>query len=237
MATNAIGIVGLGYVGLPLAVAFAEAGRRSSASTPTRARSRALNAGRSHIEDITDATLAPLGERLRATSNPADLSACEAVVDLRADAADRLARARPHLPARRRPRRSSRSCEPGQLVVLESTTYPGTTRERLAADPRGVRDTRPARDFHLAFSPERIDPGRTDYTVRTTPKLVGGLTPACAERARELYARICDEVVVLSTPRRPSSRSCSRTSSARSTSPSSTSWRSSASGSASTSGR
>ena len=89
--------------------------------------------------------------------------------------------------------------QPEQLVVLESTTYPGTTRERLLPilEESGLSA---GRDFHLAFSPERIDPGRTDYTVRTTPKLVGGITPACAERARELYALICDEVVVLSSP-------------------------------------
>ena len=88
---------------------------------------------------------------------------------------------------------------PGQLVVLESTTYPGTTRERLLPILERSGLTAGA-DFHLAFSPERIDPGRTDFTIRTTPKLVGGLTEACAERARELYELICDEVIVLSTP-------------------------------------
>ena len=89
--------------------------------------------------------------------------------------------------------------QPGQLVVLESTTYPGTTRERLAPilEESGLAA---GRDFHLAFSPERIDPGRTDYTIATTPKLVGGITEACAERARELYALICEQVIVLSTP-------------------------------------
>jgi UDP-N-acetyl-D-glucosamine dehydrogenase len=89
--------------------------------------------------------------------------------------------------------------QPEQLVVLESTTYPGTTRERLRPilEESGMAA---GRDFHLAFSPERIDPGRTDYTIRTTPKLVGGLTPACGERAAELYREICDEVEVLSTP-------------------------------------
>jgi UDP-N-acetyl-D-glucosamine dehydrogenase len=88
---------------------------------------------------------------------------------------------------------------PGQLVVLESTTYPGTTRERLAPilEESGLTV---GSDVFVAFSPERIDPGRTDYTIRTTPKLVGGLTPACTERARELYALVCDEVVVVSTP-------------------------------------
>jgi UDP-N-acetyl-D-glucosamine dehydrogenase len=87
-----------------------------------------------------------------------------------------------------------------QLVVLESTTYPGTTRERLAPLLEEGSGLKAGADFSLAFSPERIDPGRTDYTMRTTPKLVGGLTAGCTERARELYAPICDEVVVLSTP-------------------------------------
>ncbi len=88
---------------------------------------------------------------------------------------------------------------PGQLVVLESTTYPGTTRDRLLPILEGSGLTAGS-DFHLAFSPERIDPGRTDYTVKTTPKLVGGVTEASTERARALYAEICDEVVVLSSP-------------------------------------
>jgi UDP-N-acetyl-D-glucosamine dehydrogenase len=87
----------------------------------------------------------------------------------------------------------------GQLVVLESTTYPGTTRDRLAPllEESGLRA---GTDFHVAFSPERIDPGRTDHTIRTTPKLVGGLTPTCLDRAAELYSLICDEVVRLSSP-------------------------------------
>ena len=93
----------------------------------------------------------------------------------------------------------SQVLQPGQLVVLESTTYPGTTREQVAPilEESGMKV---GRDFHLAFSPERIDPGRTDFTVRTTPKLVGGLTDECTERARALYARDLRDVVVLSTP-------------------------------------
>jgi UDP-N-acetyl-D-glucosamine dehydrogenase len=87
----------------------------------------------------------------------------------------------------------------GQLIVLESTTYPGTTRERLRPilEESGLAA---GRDFHLAFSPERIDPGRTDYTIRTTPKVVGGLTAECTERAVALYREICDEVVTVSSP-------------------------------------
>ena len=193
-----IGIVGLGYVGLPLAVGFAEAGHEVVGLDADARKVEALNEGRSYIEDIPEESLAPLGERLRATSDVADLGSCDAVVicvptpltgsrepDLTylIDSATAL----------------SGVLREEQLVVLESTTYPGTTRERL--QPILAESGLAAgRDFHLAFSPERIDPGRTDYTVRTTPKLVGGITPACAERARELYALICDEVVVLSTP-------------------------------------
>ena len=87
----------------------------------------------------------------------------------------------------------------GQLVVLESTTYPGTTRDRLLPILEASGLTAGS-DFHLAFSPERIDPGRTDYTVKTTPKLVGGVTEASTERARELYSRDLRRGVVLSSP-------------------------------------
>ncbi len=193
-----IGIVGLGYVGLPLAVAFAEAGQDVVGLDVDPTKVEALGAGRSYIEDVPDSALAPLAERLRASADYADLAACEAVVvcvptplsgsrepDLTylLDSATALAEV----------------LREGQLVVLESTTYPGTTRERLQPilERSGLAV---GRDFHLAFSPERIDPGRTDFTIRTTPKLVGGLTAACAERARGLYELICDEVIVLSTP-------------------------------------
>jgi UDP-N-acetyl-D-glucosamine dehydrogenase len=193
-----IGIVGLGYVGLPLAVAFAESGHDVVALDTDPRKIESLQRGESYIEDIADSALAPLGERLQPTGRHADLTSCNAVIicvptpltgsrepDLTylLDAGTALAQV----------------LQPGQLIVLESTTYPGTTRERLAPilEESGLTT---GTDFHLAFSPERIDPGRTDYTVRTTPKLVGGITDACTERARALYALICDEVVVLSSP-------------------------------------
>jgi UDP-N-acetyl-D-glucosamine dehydrogenase len=194
-----IGIVGLGYVGLPLAVAFAEAGHEVVGLDADARKVEALNEGHSYIEDIPEASLAPLRDRLRATLDKAELGSCEAVVicvptpltgarepDLTylTDSAIAL----------------STVLQPGQLIVLESTTYPGTTRERVLPILEQESHLKAGSDFHLAFSPERIDPGRTDYTVRTTPKLVGGITPACTERARELYSLICDEVVVLSTP-------------------------------------
>jgi len=193
-----IGIVGLGYVGLPLAVAFGEAGHDVVGLDADAGKIESLERGSSYIEDIADSALASIAERLRPTLRHADLASCEAVIvcvptpltgsrepDLTylIDAATSLAGV----------------LRPGQLVVLESTTYPGTTRERLAPilEESGLSA---GTDFHLAFSPERIDPGRTDYTVRTTPKLVGGLTDACSERARQLYELICEEVIVLSKP-------------------------------------
>ena len=193
-----IGIVGLGYVGLPLAVAFAEAGNEVIGLDADQRKIDALNEGRSYIEDIPDTALEGLGGLLRATPRHADLASCNAVVicvptpltSSREPDLIYLLEAATSL---------SQVLQPEQLVVLESTTYPGTTRERLVPilEESGMSA---GRDFHLAFSPERIDPGRTDFTVRTTPKLVGGLTERCAERAQELYGLICDEVVVLSSP-------------------------------------
>ena len=193
-----IGIVGLGYVGLPLAVAFAEAGHEVVCLDVDPRKVEALSEGRSYIEDVGDAILAPLRDRLRPTSSYADVASCNAVIvcvptplsGSREPDLTYLLEAATAL---------SQVLQPEQLVVLESTSYPGTTRERLLPilEESGMAA---GRDFHLAFSPERIDPGRTDYTVRTTPKLVGGVTERCAERARDLYSEICDEVVVLSTP-------------------------------------
>jgi UDP-N-acetyl-D-glucosamine dehydrogenase len=193
-----IGIVGLGYVGLPLAVAFAEAGHEVIGVDTDPAKAEALDAGRSYIEDVADEALAPLGERLHAGTEYAELGSCEAVVIC---VPTPLTGARePDLTYLTGAATALASVlRAGQLVVLESTTYPGTTRERLQPILEGS-GLSVGGDFNLAFSPERIDPGRTDYTVRTTPKLVGGLTEACAERARELYELVCDEVVVLSTP-------------------------------------
>jgi UDP-N-acetyl-D-glucosamine dehydrogenase len=193
-----IGIIGLGYVGLPLAVAFAEAGCEVVGLDVDAAKIEALNAGESYIEDVPSETLAPLGERLRATGDSAALAGCEAVVLC---VPTPLSDSRePDLgPLEASATALAKVLRSGQLVVLESTTYPGTTRDRLLPILETSGLTAGA-EFHLAFSPERIDPGRTDYTIRTTPKLVGGLTTDCAERARALYAEICDTVVVLSSP-------------------------------------
>jgi UDP-N-acetyl-D-glucosamine dehydrogenase len=193
-----VGIIGLGYVGLPLAVAFAEAGHEVVGLDADPRKLEALAEGRSYIEDVPPSAIEAAGDRLLASGRYADLASCHAVIIC---VPTPLTSSRePDLSHLIDAARSLGSVlQPEQLVVLESTTYPGTTRERLRPllEESGLAA---GRDFYLAFSPERIDPGRTDYTIRTTPKLVGGLTPKCSERAVELYSEICDEVVPLSNP-------------------------------------
>jgi UDP-N-acetyl-D-glucosamine dehydrogenase len=193
-----VGIVGLGYVGLPLAVAFAEAGQDVVGVDADGRVVEALSTGRSHIEDVSDEALAGIRERFHPTTRYADLAKVDAVV---VAVPTPLTRNRePDL----QPLIASGTAlagvlQEGQLVVLESTTYPGTTRERFAPllEESGLAA---GRDFHLAFSPERIDPGRTDYMLRNTPKIVGGLTDECLGRAVELYELVCDQVVSVSGP-------------------------------------
>ncbi|MGD9695693.1 MAG: nucleotide sugar dehydrogenase [Thermoleophilia bacterium] len=195
-----VGVVGLGYVGLPLAVTFAEAGVTVLGLDAIQAKVDDVNGGRSYIEDIPSERLAPLVENgtIRATTSWDALRAVDAVIiclptpltehrepDLSAvlGAAESLA---PRL-------------RPGHLVVLESTTYPGTTREEVAPvlERSGLRA---GRDFHLAFSPERVDPGRTDWTTATTPKVIGGLTPECTKRAMDVYGAACETLVPVGSP-------------------------------------
>ena len=193
-----VGIIGLGYVGLPLAVAFAEAGCDVVGLDSSSRVVEALAKGRSHVDDVSDEELAAVSGRLETTGDVSRLADCDAV----------LICVPTPLANHREPdlsyivdagRSLARVLRSGQLVVLESTTYPGTTRERLRPilEESGLAA---GRDFHLAFSPERIDPGRTDHTIRTTPKVLGGLTDECRDRAVELYSTICDEVVPVSTP-------------------------------------
>lgn len=193
-----IGIVGLGYVGLPLAVAFAERGHEIVGYDVDAERVERLGAGESDIEDVSSERLGALGERLRMTTDAAPLGECEAVV---------ICVPTP-LASQREPDLTyvhaavetiAGVLREGQLVVLESTTYPGTTREELlpVLERGGLRA---GRDFHLAYSPERIDPGRSDNQIAETPKVVGGLTPACTERAVALYELVAAEVVSVSSP-------------------------------------
>ncbi|MDQ3933434.1 MAG: nucleotide sugar dehydrogenase [Actinomycetota bacterium] len=192
-----IGIIGLGYVGLPLGVAFAEAGHDVVGLDTDPRRIAAVQDGESYIEDVASHRIKALDGRLRATARYADLSKCDAVVIA---VPTPLTRNRePDLGALVSSGTSLAGVlQEGQLVALESTTYPGTTRERLVPllEESGLKA---GRDFHVAFSPERVDPGRIDYTLRTTPKVVGGLTPECLSRAVSLYGEVCDNLVEVST--------------------------------------
>ncbi|MGA7397527.1 MAG: nucleotide sugar dehydrogenase [Solirubrobacterales bacterium] len=193
-----IGIVGLGYVGLPLAIAFAEVGETVVGLDSDQSKVDSINRNVSYIEDVPTESLVELSGLISATTDYNDLADCEAVIVC---VPTPLTGSRePDLSYLRSSAENlAEVLSPGQVVILESTTYPGTTRNLLANTL--ATDSRVAgEDFHLAFSPERIDPGRTDFTVRTTPKLVGGVTPACTSRAKEIYERICDEVVPLSGP-------------------------------------
>jgi UDP-N-acetyl-D-glucosamine dehydrogenase len=193
-----IGVIGLGYVGLPLAVAFAEAGQQVVAVDVDPAKIAAIEAGESYIEDIASERLAAVAERIDASVHYAPLARCEAVLICVPTplTANREPDLRPLLSAATS---LASVVQRGQLIVLESTTYPGTTREQLVPLLE-QSDLTVGSDLHVAFSPERVDPGRTDFTMRTTPKIVGGITDRCTERAAEVYGLVCDHIVRVSTP-------------------------------------
>jgi UDP-N-acetyl-D-glucosamine dehydrogenase len=194
----AVGVVGLGYVGLPLVVAFAEAGEQVVGLDVDPQKIAAVAAGESYIEDIGSERLRALHGSIRATRRYADLAPVEAVIIC--VPTPLTANREPDLgPLNACASALAQVLQPGQLVVLESTTYPGTTRERLVPllEESGLKV---GEDLNVAFSPERVDPGRTDYTLRNTPKVLGGITERCGDRAEELYRRVCDEVVRVSTP-------------------------------------
>jgi UDP-N-acetyl-D-glucosamine dehydrogenase len=192
-----VGVIGLGYVGLPLAVAFAQNGVDVVGVDVDAAKLAAISAGHSYIEGIDDAVLSDAAVRIEASTDYARLADVEAIMVC---APTPLSRNRePDLePLLDAVGALSGVLRPGQLVVIESTSYPGTTRERVAP-LLGLSGLRAGIDFNLAFSPERIDPGRSDYGLENTPKLVGGLTDACADRAERLYGTICERVVRVST--------------------------------------
>ena len=198
MSGVSIGIVGLGYVGLPLAVAFAEAGEHVIGVDVDAAKVAGLRAGRSHIEDIPSDWLEAVAGQIDYTTRAVDLHGAEAILVCVPTPLNR--NREPDLgPLLGAAQTLAGVMAKGQLVVLESTTFPGTTRDHLVPllEESGLVA---GDDFALAFSPERVDPGRTDYTLRNTPKIVGGLTPACTQRALEVYGRVCDSLVPVSTP-------------------------------------
>ena len=188
-------VIGLGYVGLPLVVEAARAGFQVVGLDTSERVGQELNQGRSHVDDVTDADVREILSRgFTATTDTSCIATADVVVicvptpldgelgpNLRAveDAARDIAK---HL-------------QSGQLVVLESTTYPGTTEEVLVPilESSGLIA---GQDFYVAYSPERIDPGNARFTLRNTPKVVGGVTPLCTERAVDFYSQVVDEVVV-----------------------------------------
>jgi UDP-N-acetyl-D-glucosamine dehydrogenase len=194
-----IGVIGLGYVGLPLAVAFAQAGEHVVAVDVDDGKVAAVGAGESYIEDVSSEHLRAAREQIHATTHYAPLARTDAVIicvptpltpNREPDLAALMSAAR----------ELGHVLQSGQLVVLESTTYPGTTREQLLPVLEQESGLRVGEGLNLAYSPERVDPGRTDFTLHNTPKVVGGITPECAARAAELYGRVCEHIVTVSTP-------------------------------------
>ena len=190
-----IAVVGLGYVGLPLAVAFARTGFRTIGIDTDPHKVAAINAGESFIKDVASEEVAALVQKakLSATTTYDVLEECSAVsicvptplskthdpdLSYVISATDTIAK----------------YVHSGMLIVLESTTYPGTTEDIIV--PRILNNgLHVGKDVFIAFSPERIDPGRTDYLLKNTPKVIGGMTPTCGEMATALYSCIVDRVV------------------------------------------
>jgi UDP-N-acetyl-D-glucosamine dehydrogenase len=194
-----VGVIGLGYVGLPLALTMVEAGKRVIGLDVDAAKVERLDQGQSYIRHIEPSRIVAAGKRFRATTDFRALTDCDAII---------VCVPTP-LTEGREPDLSyvSRTAETiaehlraGQLVVLESTTYPGTTEEVMQPilERGGLRV---GRDYHLAFSPEREDPGNPRFNTKTIPKLVGGVTAECGEIARALYGSFLEKVVVVSSAR------------------------------------
>ena len=193
-----IGIVGLGYVGLPLAVAFAEAGCKVVGVDVDTQKVKSVREGRSYIEDVPDDRLRAVDGQIFATTRFVELHECEAILICVPTPLNR--NREPDLgPLLGASQALAGVIRAGQTIILESTTFPGTTREHLIP-LLGESGLEAGRDFALAFSPERVDPGRTDYDLRNTPKIVGGLTEECTQRAMAVYSHIADHLVPVSAP-------------------------------------
>lgn len=187
-------VVGLGYVGMPLVSAAVHAGLSVTGLDVSTRVVENLNSGKSHIDDLSDGDIADLLERgFTATNDASALADADTIVVCVPTPLDEDSR--PNMDAVTSATESiAQNLQPGTLVVLESTTYPGTTEELIQPllEKSGLKA---GQDFHLAFSPERIDPGNATFGLVNTPKIVGGLTPACTTRAREFYGRFIETVV------------------------------------------
>ena len=197
----AIGVIGLGYVGLPLAVEFARAGFSVVGFDVDERKISEINAGRSYIPDVSQPDLAAVvaQARLRATSDFSQLRTVD-VVDICVPTPLRKTKDPDLSFVVQALEVVQANLKLGQLVVLESTTYPGTTDE-VALPLLEATGLRAGRDFYLAFSPERVDPGNQTYTTRNIPKIVGGHGPASTEAATVLYSQVTPTVVAVSSTR------------------------------------
>jgi UDP-N-acetyl-D-glucosamine dehydrogenase len=194
-----VGVIGLGYVGLPLAIEFARAGFHVTGFDVDQSKVDAINAGRSYILDVSDADITSQVStgRLNATADMARLGDMD-VVDICVPTPLRKTKDPDMSFIVAAAEQIASHIHPGMLIVLESTTYPGTTAEVLQPmfEEQGLKV---GTDFFLAFSPERVDPSNEKYTTRNTPKVVGGTTPACSEVAAALYGAAVDTVVPVSS--------------------------------------
>jgi UDP-N-acetyl-D-glucosamine dehydrogenase len=194
-----VGIVGLGYAGLPLAMAFAEAGFDVTGIDINEDRVSAVRDHRSYLVDVPPERYDALDGRLHATT---DFSTVEDLDALSICVPTPLSKTRTpdisHVVAAAES--VAASLRPGQLVVLQSTTYPGTT-EEIVQPILERRGAQVGRDFFLGYAPERVDPGNRQWSIKTTPKLVAGVTPECLRRTECLYEQIIDTIVPLSSPK------------------------------------
>jgi UDP-N-acetyl-D-glucosamine dehydrogenase len=196
-----VGVIGLGYVGLPLAVRFAEVGFQVTGIDMDQQKVDQANQGQSYIPDIPSSSLRALieADRVHFTCDYAALENIDAVsicvpTPLRKTHDPDISyimsatqQVREHL-------------HPGQLIILESTTYPGTT-EEIVLPELETTNLKVGTDFFLAFSPERIDPGNTEFSIANTPKIVGGVTPACTELTKAFYEQAIEQVIPVTSPR------------------------------------
>jgi len=195
------GVVGIGYVGLPLIVAMAKSGYNCVGIDVDPGKVEMINMGESYIEDVPSEEVAELVRtgRLRATTDYGVVRNLD-VVDICVPTPLRKSKEPDMSYVNAAVEEISRYIRPGQLVILESTTYPGTT-EELIKPKLESSGLKVGEDIFLAYSPERIDPGNKTYTIYNTPKIVGGITPICAEVAKSLYEQFVNKVITISSTR------------------------------------
>jgi len=196
-----VGILGLGYVGLPLAVEFGAAGLSVVGFDVSEAKVARLNLGESYIQDVDGVRLKGLVDKglIQATTDFTRIRDCDALIIC---VPTPLSKTKdPDLSmVVAATGRIAENMRAGQLVVLESTTYPGTTDE-LILPMLSEKGLKAGTDFFLAFSPERVDPGNPKFQTHNTPKVIGGMTPACGDAAKTLYSKAIEKIIVVSSPR------------------------------------